>query len=106
MHNIARGGLVHMLVDLARQGTYRLITLGGPGGVGKTRVAIEVAGRLTPDFPDGVVVTELTPIRDVAVAVSTIAQAIGGHRPGADVAVGTAVAGSSLWSPAGSRLSD
>ena len=32
----------------------RLVTLTGAGGAGKTRLAIEVAGRMTSDFPDGV----------------------------------------------------
>ncbi|QFY09801.1 AfsR/SARP family transcriptional regulator [Nonomuraea phyllanthi] len=37
----------------------RMVTLTGPGGVGKTRLAIETAGRMTADYPDGVWLVEL-----------------------------------------------
>ncbi|MDI5977002.1 BTAD domain-containing putative transcriptional regulator [Amycolatopsis magusensis] len=40
-------------------GANRLVTLAGPGGVGKTRLAIEAASRLTGEFPDGVWLVEL-----------------------------------------------
>ncbi|GGP05135.1 winged helix-turn-helix domain-containing protein [Nonomuraea glycinis] len=42
--------------------TERLVTLTGSGGVGKTRLALEVAGRLVDDFPDGVWLVELAPV--------------------------------------------
>jgi predicted ATPase/DNA-binding SARP family transcriptional activator len=48
------------LTDIGtRLGTDRLVTLIGPGGVGKTRLAIEAATRLLDDFPDGVWLAEL-----------------------------------------------
>ncbi|MDT5047488.1 MAG: hypothetical protein QOG75_3362, partial [Mycobacterium sp.] len=51
----------------------RLVTLTGAGGAGKTRLAIEVAGRLTTEFADGVCFVELAPITDVAlVAVAAV----------------------------------
>lgn len=66
----------------------RLLTLTGPAGVGKTRLALEAAARLATDsdrFPDGVVFVDLTPIRDAALALGSIANALGlldtGSRP-------------------------
>ena len=42
----------------------RLLTLTGPAGCGKTRLALEAAERLLPDFPDGVWLVELAPLVD------------------------------------------
>ncbi|MFC6084774.1 ATP-binding protein, partial [Sphaerisporangium aureirubrum] len=48
------------LTDITAQLTrHRLVTLTGPGGVGKTRLALETATRLAPTFPDGVRLVEL-----------------------------------------------
>ena len=41
---------------------HRLVTLAGVGGVGKTRLALEVAARSAPDFPDGVWLIELAAV--------------------------------------------
>ena len=45
---------------------HRLVTLSGVGGVGKTRLALEVAGRLGDEFPDGVWLFELAAVTDPA----------------------------------------
>jgi predicted ATPase/transcriptional regulator with XRE-family HTH domain len=55
----------------------RLVTLTGSGGVGKTRVAVEVAGALLDDFADGVFLVELAPLSDPALVPSAITQAFG-----------------------------
>ena len=44
----------------------RLVTLTGPGGVGKTRLALQAAGQVSPRFGDGAWLCELAPVRDVA----------------------------------------
>jgi predicted ATPase len=67
-----RGELVSMLSD----GT-RLLTLSGPGGSGKTRLAIEAASELVPEFKAGVFWVGLAPLRDPALVNETIAQALG-----------------------------
>jgi predicted ATPase/class 3 adenylate cyclase len=55
---------------------HRLVTLTGPGGVGKTRLALDLAGRLADDFPDGVVFVPLAAVRDPALVPDEIARAL------------------------------
>ena len=55
----------------------RLLTLTGPGGVGKTRLGLRVAEELAPAFPDGVYFVSLAPISDPELVIPTIAQAVG-----------------------------
>src|SRR6266567_1706855 len=55
----------------------RLVTLAGPGGSGKTRLAVLVAGRLLPQFDDGVFFVPLAPVRDPRMVPSTIAGVLG-----------------------------
>src|SRR6266700_5924598 len=55
----------------------RLLTLTGTGGVGKTRLALEVARDLVHDFADGVFVVSLAPLGDPAFVIPAIAHSIG-----------------------------
>ena len=55
---------------------HRLLTLTGPGGTGKTRLSLEVAGRWMRHYPDGVWFVELATITDPDLVPSTIAQAL------------------------------
>jgi predicted ATPase len=55
----------------------RVVTLTGPGGTGKTRLAIEVALELVPEFQAGVFWVPLAPLRDPALVPETIAQTVG-----------------------------
>jgi predicted ATPase len=58
-------------------GGFRLVTLTGPGGSGKTRLAIEAAAELVPEFKAGVFWAALAPLKDPALVVETVAQAVG-----------------------------
>ena len=55
----------------------RLLTLTGPGGIGKTRLALQAAADHIDFFPDGVYFVDLAPARDEEAALRTIAVAIG-----------------------------
>ena len=55
----------------------RLVTLTGPGGVGKTRLVIEVGTRCLDDYDDGVCMVELAPVVEPDSVVGAIAAALG-----------------------------
>lgn len=55
----------------------RLLTLTGPGGTGKTRMSLELAGRAADDFDDGAWFVPLEPIRDASLVAARISSALG-----------------------------
>ena len=67
----------------------RLLTLTGTAGVGKTRLAFEVARDLVHDFADGVHVVLLAPLNDPALVIPTIAHRLGLIRERLTVGAGT-----------------
>ena len=73
---IGREHEVEQVVALVQNGA-RLLTLTGPGGSGKTRLSIETAAELVPQFRHGVFWMELAPLRDPALVTETIAQMLG-----------------------------
>lgn len=73
--------------------SHRLVTLTGVGGVGKSRLALEVAAQLADEFPDGVWVFELAAVTDPAAVPDAVAAVLGiTQQPGKSVADSVATA--------------
>jgi predicted ATPase/DNA-binding winged helix-turn-helix (wHTH) protein len=72
---IGRDASVRAVVELAT--THRLVTLTGAGGIGKTRLGLEVARQLSPRFADGVGLAELGPLTDPQLIPITVGTALG-----------------------------
>jgi len=86
---IGRAGPAREVAGLL--GQYRLVTVTGPGGVGKTRLAGEVAGRAAARFADGAWLAGLAPVQDPAQVAPAVAAALGvREQPGMPAAVAVA----------------
>jgi hypothetical protein len=73
---VGREREVSEVVELLQDGA-RLVTLSGPGGSGKTRLAIESAAELVPEFRNGVFWIGLAALRNSALVAETVAQTLG-----------------------------
>jgi predicted ATPase len=88
---IGRESEVAEVIEALHQ--HRLVTLTGVGGVGKTRLALEVAGQLADEFPDGVWFFELAAVTDPAAVPDAVAAVLGiTQQPGRSVAESVAAA--------------
>jgi predicted ATPase/transcriptional regulator with XRE-family HTH domain len=74
---LGRAREVAELCALLRRDDARLVTLTGPGGIGKTRLALQVAAELVDPFPDGVWFVGLSRLNDPDLVLPTIAETLG-----------------------------
>jgi predicted ATPase len=74
---VGRGEELAEIARLIGEGDVRLLTLTGPGGIGKTRLSIEAAEALRGDYADGVVFVALDGVKSAEVVAVTVAGALG-----------------------------
>ena len=77
---LGRGTELAAIRDLLDAAGVRLVTLVGPGGIGKTRLALQAAADQMDRFEDGLYFVELSPVRDPDAAFEAIVRAIGSNR--------------------------
>jgi predicted ATPase/DNA-binding CsgD family transcriptional regulator len=72
---VGRAGPVNEVAGMLAR--HRLVTVAGPGGTGKTRLAAEVARRVASQYADGAWLVELAPVQDPGLIAATVATALG-----------------------------
>ena len=73
---LGRAGELARIEELIVGGGVRLLTLTGPGGTGKTRLAIQAAENLAPRFEGGLAFVNLAPLADAALVASAVARSL------------------------------
>lgn len=83
---VGRGREVTDIDSLIHNSEVALVTLTGPGGIGKTTLALSVAAGLINDFPDGVYFVDLASLQEAALIPELIAQVVGAEVAAGDTA--------------------
>ena len=83
---VGRAGAVAEVADLLKE--HRLVTVTGPGGSGKTRLAAEVAAQVVGRFADGVWLAELAAVRDLAQVASAVSVSLAVREQPGEAAAG------------------
>jgi predicted ATPase len=76
---VGRAEELAALTALARRRDVRMVTVTGIGGIGKSRLALEVAHQLVPDFPGGVVLVPMSVVPESGLVLTRIAATLGVH---------------------------
>jgi hypothetical protein len=76
---IGRERELALALGVLRRPDVRLLTLSGAGGIGKNRLALEIAGQIGAEFADGVRYVALAPVLDARLVAPTVARAVGLH---------------------------
>jgi predicted ATPase/class 3 adenylate cyclase len=79
---VGREKEISEVCNLLRSGETRLLTLTGPGGTGKTRLALQAAADLLEDFPDGTFFVQLATLTDADLFISAVAETLGVRETG------------------------
>src|SRR5262249_49850200 len=74
---LGREKVVDAIGQLLLRNSSRLVTLTGPGGIGKTPLALQVAAEVSEHFPDGTWFVSLAPIGDPDLVLPTLSQTLG-----------------------------
>jgi predicted ATPase/class 3 adenylate cyclase len=83
---LGRQDELERVVELLNREDVRLLTLTGPGGTGKTRLALQAAAEASDRFPDGTWFVPLAPLRDPSLVLSAVASALElSEQPGQDL---------------------
>ena len=74
---LGREAELSVVAAMLSEAGVRLVSLTGPGGTGKTRLALQAAAEVSDRFPDGVFWVSLAPLRDPALVLPAVAAAVG-----------------------------
>jgi predicted ATPase len=79
---IGRDTDIALVLDLLASPDVRMVTIVGPGGIGKSRLALAVAEGAKERYPDGIVYVDLASLRELSLVLPTIAKSLGIEEPG------------------------